>query len=62
MEMQSWIEFSLLLLLLIGVYLMIRRPLKRREMFRLASLRFKHRKNRRHSLHDSKHSHTDHRA
>jgi len=60
MEMQKWIEFSLLLLLLIAVYLMIRRPLKRREMFRLADSRFRHRKTLRHSRHDPKDNHADH--
>jgi ABC-type nickel/cobalt efflux system permease component RcnA len=62
MEMQKWIEFSLLLLLLIAVYLMIRRPLKRREMFRLADSRFRHRKSLRHSRHNSKDHHADHGA
>jgi ABC-type nickel/cobalt efflux system permease component RcnA len=61
MEMQKWIEFSLLLLLLIAVYLMIRRPLKRREMFRLAASRFKNRKNR-HTAHDARNRHDDHRV
>jgi hypothetical protein len=60
MEMQNWIEFSLLLLLLISVYLMIRRPLKRREMLRLAASRFKNRKNMRHTTHGANHRH-DHR-
>jgi hypothetical protein len=62
METKKWIEFSLLLLLLIAVYLMIRRPLKRREMFRLADSRFRHWKSLRHSRHNSKHSHADHRV
>jgi ABC-type nickel/cobalt efflux system permease component RcnA len=60
--MQKWIEFSLLLLLLIGVYLMIRRPLKRREMFRLADSRFKHRKSMWHTTHRANHRHDGHRA
>ncbi len=60
METEKWIEFSLLLLLLIAVYLMIRRPLKRREMFRLADARFKHRKDLRHSRRRSKRNHVDH--
>jgi len=62
MEMQKWIEFSLLLFLLIAVYLMIRRPLKRREMFRLADARFKHRKDLRHSRQNSRRIRADRRA
>jgi len=62
METQKWIEFSLLLLLLIAVYLMIRRPLKRREMFRLADARFRRRKDLRHSRQDSKRIRLDRRA
>jgi hypothetical protein len=60
MEMQKWIEFSLLLLLLLTVCLLIRRPLKRREMFRLAASRFK--KKNRQNAHQAAHRSEAHRG
>ena len=40
---EGWLELGLVLALFVGVYLLIRRPLQRRQLFKLANARLKHR-------------------
>jgi hypothetical protein len=44
MEFQGWLQTGVVLLLLIGGYLLIRRPLQRKQLFDLAAGKLKRRR------------------
>ena len=44
---EGWLQLGLVLALFAGVYLLIRRPLQRRQLFKLANARFKHKHSQR---------------
>ncbi len=45
MELESWLELGVVLGILVGVYLLVRRPLQRKRLFDLSARKFKHRRN-----------------
>jgi hypothetical protein len=45
MELESWLELGIVLGILVGTYLLVRRPLQRKRLFDLSSGRLKHRRN-----------------
>lgn len=44
MEFDGWMQTGLILLIMIGVYILIRRPLQRKKLFDLAAGRTKRRR------------------
>ncbi len=45
MDLEGWLETGGVLILMIGIYLVIRRPLQRKKLFDLASARHRRRQN-----------------
>jgi hypothetical protein len=43
MDLDGWLQTGLVLLIAIGTYLLIRRPLQRKKLFDLAAGKLKHR-------------------
>ncbi len=45
MELESWLELGVVLGILVGAYLLVRRPLQRKRLFDLSARKLKHRRN-----------------